>query len=163
MGINILDRLFKSRLIVPDCPIGMRGRPLLTRYFIFRSKWLGIFLHQFHRSDVDDFHDHPWSFITILLSSGYFEHIPAKSWFKGNFDRGHDRFWRQRFSILYRPATFRHFVELPQHYDGSETPVWTMVIRFRRIREWGFIIRGEWIPWRKAEQLQSRSICEDDV
>lgn len=138
---QFIERL-PRRVITPDCPEGKVGRPLMTRYFVFRRKAFGLFVHHFHRSDLDELHDHPWTFMTLLLSSGYWEHTT-----KG-------RFWRRRFSILYRPAEYQHFIEI-------EKPVWTVVLRFRRCREWGFIKDGKWTWWKAFEDLKSRSICED--
>lgn len=140
---SILDRL-PRRVIQPDCPEGKVGAPLMTRYLLFRRESFGVFLHHFHRSDLDEFHDHPWTFVTILLSSGYVEHTP-----NGNF-------WRRRFSVLVRPAEYQHFVEIVK-------PTWTLVLRFRKRREWGFIKNGIWTWWRRFEDLKSRSICEEEI
>lgn len=139
--MRFLDR-FPYRVIQPDCPEGKVGQPLMTRYFIFRRKAFAVFLHHFHRSDLDEFHDHPWTFVTFLATSGYREHTPAGT------------FWRRRLSILYRPAEYQHFVEIVQ-------PTWTVVLRFKTVREWGFIKNGTWTHWKKFEDLKSRSICED--
>jgi hypothetical protein len=101
--------------------------PLMVRYFLLRSRWLGLYIHHFRRSDNDrHFHDHPWGFLTFLLSSGYFEHTPAGV------------FWRRRFSVLYRPAEWLHWVEVPR-------PVWTLVVRLPRRRVWGFITPAGWV------------------
>ncbi len=60
--------LFKTR------EIGRDGRPYLTRYILFRCASLGIYLHQFHRSDFAlALHDHPWPFVSILFPGGYLE------------------------------------------------------------------------------------------
>jgi hypothetical protein len=116
------------RVIEDACDPG--AGPMLVRYFVLRTHWLGIYLHHFLRSDNDlHFHDHPWSFLTLLLSGGYREHTPAGT------------FWRRRFSILFRTAEWRHWVEV-------EKPVWTLVMRFPRRREWGFHTEEGWIDWR---------------
>lgn len=95
-------------------------RPLLVRYYLLQTRWLGVYVHHLLRSDHRDaLHDHPWGFVTWLLSSGYWEHTPA------------GRCWRRRFSVLVRPATWQHALEL-------ERPCWTLVVRFCRVREWGF-------------------------
>lgn len=154
----------KHRVIKPTCPDCKRAVPLMTRYFLFQSKPLGIFVHHFHRSDLDEFHDHPWTFVTVLLSSGYWEHMPLTGWritepkvISGPVaadDTGYRR-WRPRLSVLYRPAKFRHYVEVKK-------PTWTLVIRFRRVRDWGFWSGGMWHFWRTFDASGSRSICEDE-
>ena len=95
--------------------------PLLVHYFLLRTRPISVFLHHLIASDEDRaLHDHPWSFITILLTGGYWEHTMT------------ERLWRRRFSVLYRPAEWQHRLEL-------EKPVWTLVIKFRSRRDWGFI------------------------
>lgn len=105
--------------------------PLFTRYFLCATRWFAIYVHHLHTSDEDRaLHDHPWSFVTFLLSGGYFEHTPE------------GRHWRRRFSLLYRPAEWLHRLELVQ-------PTWTVLIHFRRRRLWGFrFADGRWEEWR---------------
>lgn len=112
------------------------GVPYLVRYSLFSCKWFAIKIHNILTSDDDCLHDHPWAFITFLLSSGYFE------WF---YEEGRSTYWpawRKRWSILYRPADFRHKLEI-------DKPVWTFVITFKRIREWGFWNSKGFTPWFK--------------
>jgi hypothetical protein len=112
--------------------------PLMVRYVMVHTHWLGVYLHHFLRSDNDrHFHDHPWSFVTILLSGGYLEHTPEGT------------FWRRRFSVLWRPAEWQHWVEVKR-------PVWTLMLRFPRRREWGFITDRGWVDW----QTYDREWCE---
>ena len=108
--------------------------PLLTRYYLVETRWFAVYLHHLHTSDENRaLHDHPWSFVTFLLSGGYEEHTPAGI------------FWRRRFSVLYRPAEWQHRLVL-------RWPVWTLVIRCRRRREWGFWTDGEWMDYRTYER-----------
>ena len=117
-----------TRRVIWSC---QRDRgPLLTRYFLVKTRLFGLYLHRLHASDEDRaLHDHPWSFVTVLLSSGYYEHTPD------------GRFWMRRFSVLYRPAEWRHRLELVG-------PVWTLVFRWRDRREWGFWTPSGWLDWR---------------
>lgn len=128
--------------------------PLLIRYFLIRTRWFGVYLHHFLASDEDRaLHDHPWGYIAFLFHSGYWEWIPRA-------DGGSERMWRRRFSILIRPATWQHRVELPGHYtytrihDGfysqrcDNKPVWTLVFRGPIRREWGFWLPEGWTHWK---------------
>jgi hypothetical protein len=102
---------------------------LLVRYFLLHTKPVSVFLHQLVSSDEDRaLHDHPWSFFTLLLTGGYWEHTTTQ------------RIWRRRFSLLYRPAEWAHRLELPR-------PVWTLVVKFRSRRDWGFFVNGVWQKW----------------
>lgn len=120
-------RFWPRKRVIGSCN---SPKPLLVRYFLLHTKPISVFLHHLMQSDEDRaLHDHPWSFITILLSGGYWEHTQT------------ERLWRRRFSILYRPAEWQHRLELPK-------PVWTLVIKFRSRREWGFIMpQTGWQKW----------------
>lgn len=68
---KVLNRLFKHRVIT-DC---ITRDPYLYRWFLFRTKRIGIFLHCFVRSDYERaLHDHPWNFLVIPIWRGYIEH-----------------------------------------------------------------------------------------
>lgn len=101
------------------------------------------------RSDGTSFSDQPihgwprrrviWSCLAERgpLLTRYWEHFPEKN-AKGEVAIA--RAWRRRFSILWRPAEWSHRLEL-------EKPTWTLVVRFRRRRMWGFFTEGGWMDW----------------
>lgn len=98
---------------------------LLRRFYLLQTKFISIYLHHLISSDEDGaMHDHPWTFVSILLTGGYYEQT----------DTG--LHWRRWLSILFRPAKFRHFLVL-------EKPVWTLVFHFKRVRRWGFWPKDE--------------------
>jgi hypothetical protein len=45
----------------------------LVRYIVFKSRFGCIYIHRFLRSDADDPHDHPFCFLTYVISKGYTE------------------------------------------------------------------------------------------
>jgi hypothetical protein len=103
----------------------------MTRWYLFRTKPLAVFLHRFNRSDEDRaLHDHPWSFITFILWNGYMEHTPT----------GIKK--KRPLSISFRPAEHRHRVEL---INGKTA--WTLVFRFKERRDWGFWEKDGFIKW----------------
>lgn len=127
MLLKLLERLGRKRVILDR----ESQEPYLTRYYLFLKdrKWFpfNIFLHNFHKSDPDDLHDHPWPFITIILKGGYWEHTP-----KG-------KFWRGAGKINWARSTALHRVELEPEVD-----TWTLFIPGPSVREWGFIDKGIW-------------------
>lgn len=127
MLLKILERLGRKRVILDR----ESQEPYLTRYYLFLKdrKWFpfNIFLHNFHKSDPDDLHDHPWPFITIILKGGYWEHTP-----KG-------KFWRGAGKINWAGSKALHRVELEPGVD-----TWTLFIPGPSVREWGFIDNGVW-------------------
>lgn len=106
------------------------GKPelYLVRYYILKSKWCEIVLHNFYLSDMGVLHDHPWSSISVILKTGYWEYINREI-----------KVRRKPWKISGRNATALHRVELMPHTEGQ---VWTMFITFRRKKLWYFDVPG---------------------
>lgn len=116
------------------------GQVYLKRYYIlFKEKTdqfvhdqskhrFNIFIHQFHQSDADDLHDHPWWFVTLVLKGGYYEEVP----------NGLNH--KTPFSIGWHKSTDLHRVVLP-----TQQPCWTLFLRGPTKRKWGFVKNGIWI------------------
>lgn len=135
---HILNLLFKRREIV-NCDRDL----YLIRWFVIRTKHLGLFIHKFVRSDEDRaLHDHPWSFLVIPIWRGYWEHYEI---FGNHLPPGRTFKCRRVLPILgarIRQATYRHRVEL---IDGK--PSWSLFFRFRKRREWGFWMPEGFVHW----------------
>lgn len=54
------------------------GPIYLIRYSILSTPWFAIKLHNIMMNDDDCVHDHPWSFLSIILKGGYWEFTPYK-------------------------------------------------------------------------------------
>lgn len=109
---------------------------LLTRYQIFDNRYFGVYLHKLNQSDEERaMHDHPWSFISIILTSGYTEVIPAGQWTPHypsvSEITGEARRKYGVFSVLFRRAEHIHRLEMAG-------PTWTLVLRGPERRVWGF-------------------------
>jgi hypothetical protein len=129
--------LFEERLIGPE------RDPFMYRYILFRLPFLGVYLHHLMRSDYDRaLHDHPWPFMTILLTGSYTEHTPQDT----NVYRAG--------AILFRPALWLHRLSM-------ERPMWTLVFVGRRVRRWGFMLPTGWCWWRKHNP--ELGICEEEI
>lgn len=131
---RMIDRIAKER---HEITRSWEATPYLTRWSILGRRSEGnsaIYIHRFHRSDADEMHDHPWPFVSIILSGGYWEKTPASGWKHGD---GPTRTrWYGPGRVLVRPASWIHSVIIP---SGQEA--WTLVIRFKKARSWGF-----WCP-----------------
>ena len=91
-----------------------------TRFTLFRCPWGAMYLHRLKAQKIPpQCHDHPWSFVTIILKGGYSE-----------FHDG-EWVWRRPGSILYRPAEWSHNVV-------TRDVAWSIVFVSRKHREWGF-------------------------
>lgn len=118
-------------------------------------KWRRAYLHILGRPDDDrEYHDHPWSFWTIVLFGGYTEtsHIMTRG-FKQVSARPTGTFREDRIGWLgvrYRPATHAHLIT-----RLHTRRVVTLVLRDNtKARDWGFwkqddTGRWSWIPWRE--------------
>ena len=90
-----------------------------------KARWLpNIWLHHIpqndHGPDGGNYHTHPWSNLTIVLSGGYMEHT----------ERG--AFWRGAGSIVKRDIT-------EPHYIGKTAPkTYSLFYRGFRRSDWGF-------------------------
>ncbi len=126
--LNFLEKLGRKRIVMDR----LYNEPYLERYYLFlkdRKKFpFNIFLHHFLKGDLDDLHDHPWSYSTLILKGGYWETTPA------------GRFWRGPGHFRYCKANSMHRVELE---PGVEC--WTLFMPGQQQRDWGFDVDGTWI------------------
>lgn len=147
-----------KKIIIKGCDHRGDGEePYLTRWYLLQSKHLAVYLHKFHRSDSPDLHDHPWSFISIVLWRGYIEEtfrkqpklIPEEMYSSSvtktaryspiahSSDLQRKRIWPG--TILFRSATHAHRVLLI-----DDKPAYTLLINFGYIRQWGFFTKKNW-------------------
>jgi len=107
--------------------------PLMIRYLLLRTPLFSVYLHNFLRSDNDRHcHDHPWSFLSLILTGSYVEHtLTATKLYRAG-------------AIRYRPAEWLHWVEVAR-------PMWTLIVVSRKRREWGFLTERGWLPWERYE------------
>jgi len=138
-----LFTLFSGR---PHFVIGGNEAPYMLRWFLIpRNPLCNIYLHKFLRSDEDRaLHDHPWHFLSLILSGSYQE-------ITENFIT-----LRQRFSIGFRHASHRHRVVLLDGANNSPLSVWTLVITGPRIRDWGFWCPRGFVGWKEFTATSDR-------
>lgn len=130
--LNWFAKHFPCLTIKGDCY--EQYGPYLDRYFLLGYKsylsWkfrASVYLHRIWRSDNErHIHDHPWNFVSIILSGSYTEH----TMFNHN--------WYGAGSILLRPAEWQHRLVL-------ERPVWTLVIVMNKRRSWGFNVDNKFV------------------
>lgn len=133
----------------------------VKEYFKPKS-WLPFALrvHKISTIDYDrDMHNHPWSFISIVLRGGYTEKRPMFE--EPRFLRCHDiesgewidyepslHYMRLPGSIALRRASDRHVISavLPDTY--------TLVFQFRKVQEWGFFTPKGFVPWREYDGMK---------
>lgn len=160
--------MWLTRYWEPDLWIGGRENPYLIRWWLLpRNRFpINIYLHRMLRSDDDRaLHDHPWWFLSIILSGGYIEIRPTDEFFwnivreypapNGNPDGLYESVWsgeRDRVrtvrhrggSFLWRPLGSIHRLVMPD----DQTESWSLVITGRPVQEWGFYMPSGWTNWR---------------
>lgn len=122
--------------------------PYLTRYYLFlkdRKRFpFNVFLHNFHRSDPDDLHDHPFGYATFIIKGGYYEWVPVFNDTPNptsNDIIGETRVWRGPGHFRICRANSFHRIELK-----PDTDCWTLFMPGPQIREWGFLKHLAWKP-----------------
>lgn len=93
-----------------------------TRYTLLATRWFTVYLHRLNAPKWHpECHDHPWSFVAILLRRGYMEQINGKT-------------HRRRVgSILWRPAETVHNIITP--FGVS----WSVILTGPHRRAWGHV------------------------
>lgn len=99
-------------------------KEVFYRWTILSTPWFNVYLHMLDAKIWHDkCHNHPWWFIAIILSGGYWEMANGKM------------IWRQPGNILYRKAEFTHNVMTP-------TVNWSLIIVGKKSKQWGMIDCG---------------------
>ena len=143
-------RLYKSKKTIYGCSErGDGDSPYLTRYILLETRYGELKLHQFHRSDGEVQHSHPWNFCSLILWPGYWEVTPSGT--------------KRRWPLVpaYRPAEWQHRVQLltgccwtclgtgDDFFYNAPCPVcqgsgrqerscWTLIWTGPKFRRWGF-------------------------
>ena len=139
--LNWLDRRGRKRIVYDR----IDNEPYLERYYLFlkdRGEMFpfNIFLHKFLKSDIDDLHDHPWPYATLILKGGYWEWLPQ---FNSKKEKvGEIAVWRGPGSLRFAAANSYHRIEL----DPNVT-CWTLFMPGPKQRDWGFLVRNQWVQW----------------
>ena len=113
----------------------LSNEPYLERYYLLfkNRKWFpfNIFVHKILKSDLDDLHDHPWPYFTLILKGGYWEHTLD------------GKFWRSPGHFRVASSDSFHRLEVKQNVK-----CWTLFIVGPKVREWGFLKEGTtWQRW----------------
>jgi len=147
MFLKLLEKLDRKRIVMDR----VEDQPYLERYYVFlkdRKRFpFNVFLHHFLRSDPDDVHDHPWGYFTIILKGGYWEWTPIFN--TQGKQIAQTCAWRGPGHFRFSPARSFHRIELDPEVD-----CWTLFCPGPQKRDWGFMVRGQWIQWQ--QYLNSR-------
>lgn len=130
------------------------GSLYMGRWWLFQTRWISARVHHIASSDYDrHMHDHPFSFVSIILHGWYIENRPRTidPCFVTNrdFEASINRM-RKCWSIAFRRSSDRHLIsQVP--VDG----VWTLVFLSPRRQWWGFYTPAGKIHWREYCSVHS--------
>ena len=148
----LADRLAREKFVITRT---WSQVPYLSRWTLLGKRFGGshaVYLHRFHRSDADEMHDHPWPFVSLILTGGYHEKTPAAGWADGHGPT--KRRWYGPGRILARPANWIHSVEV----DPAGPPVMTLIFRGPKQKSWGFFCSNKgFVPWRVHVENSERT------
>lgn len=142
-----------------DTIIGPDRSPYMRRW-LFETRWFTVRLHHILREDYDrtTFHDHPWSFVSVLLRGAYAEWVPGggpRGWpvFRGAVGFFRDAPFGRRL-LVFRPAEALHRITwVPK--GGA----WTLVLTGPKRRQWGFVEQAAWVDWRTWVKARHGSVA----
>lgn len=110
-------------------PVSFWRRPIA---WVLQRFDIAIRIHEIMRSDkANEFHDHPWDYITVILKGGYVEERPV---YHDGMYNGTRREWHGAGSVLFRRATDWHRLEVV-----PGVPCVTLFITFKYRQKWGFL------------------------
>lgn len=115
------------------------GRPFLERWGLCHERIGGFYLHHVAGPDPGlDLHDHPWAFVSIVLSGAYTE---ARA---NVFADVHDPpvvSRRRTLSVRFTGLRTAHRI------TSAEPGTWTLVLRGPTRRKWGFYPPDGRVAW----------------
>lgn len=163
LGATAFHFLRQPRLkVIPDgC-----GEPYLIRFYLFWFLGFSLKLHIIIRSDAErELHDHPWDYLSYMISGGYKEETPIMNAFLEPLNRitisqglppKHFRLgdpteknYIAPRSLCFHKAPHPHRLELFESGRQGNTklyePAVTLVLSYPRKRVWGFYGKDKWI------------------
>ena len=140
-----MNWLIRTLLLVKEI-IAKNGDIHFRRYRLLETPWLRFYIHHIRISDFEKhFHDHPWSFKSLLLKGSYWE------------DCTYDPLHTDVHSRRYKQGQIVSHDGRDTHQITLETPeVWTFVVAWGKRREWGYRLSpNRWIGHQEYRQLKN--------
>lgn len=137
-------RFLERRFVVSA--LDKPGENRFIRYRIFQTPWFGLYVHRFDNADYRTFHDHPWSFVSIIVRGGYVEATPHNNALVVSAEPYTDYKIIRAGSINHKKATELHYIA-----DLLRKPTWTIMLTGKRERVWGFVDENGWTRFDEYE------------
>lgn len=145
---NISDRWSRPWIFWNHQVIGDGKTVYIRRLEILRTPLFSVMLHRIYRPDQQrELHDHPWSFLSLILRGWYEEDVPHRCQYHNCFFSGCPSSRKVRW-FNWKRAEDSHSIRWV-----SRSPVWTLVFTGPKRRVWGFYGRDGWVRWDEYERL----------
>jgi hypothetical protein len=128
-ALRLVDGAPDVSLLPCDRLLAEGGEEYMRRFYLRRGS-PGARFHQIVASDPGrDMHNHPWDYVTRLLSGAYTEHTPDGD-------------------VLYEaPCTLVRKARQLHRLELADGPVWTYFVTGRFQRNWGFMTAAGWVRY----------------
>lgn len=136
------------------------------RRWLLKTPWFMLRVHHILRGDKDgEFHDHPMSFLSVILKGGYTEHTPVRGLvpkLQNFIDQCKGGISFAQFygpgSVIFRRGEDLHWLELP---PGKTA--WTFLITSPFYRRWGFQTISGWIPANEYDEWKRKKAAQESA
>lgn len=122
------------------------GTDYLVRRRIVQTPWFGVYVHDINERDKDrDPHNHPWSFVSIVLRGHYTENYYPNPKSRSEFSSIAPYYYRQtwkRFSVHKMGRNSAHKI------TEAGPKLKTLIITGPRKGSWGFFTRIGFVDWK---------------
>jgi hypothetical protein len=115
----------------------------LARLRVVQTPWFGVYVHDIYEPDADrDPHNHPWSFVSIVLRGHYTERV-----FPEPLDEPlvHQLKWHRRFSVHAMTRKSAHRI------TDAAPGLKTLILVGPRRANWGFFTPEGYKTWQEYE------------
>lgn len=135
---TIAIALYALAVILCGKLIYENGQPYIYRYYLFFNTPFGRpFLQRIYKHDDNlNLHNHPWPARSLVLWGGYYE----TRWVKKPGEVSPVYFRHVRRGTINRlPANVFHRIH------RVEPNTWTLFFHGKRLRDWGFLVKGRFV------------------
>ncbi len=161
--------------------------------WIWQTRWFTIRIHHIKRADADvELHDHPWSFISLILKGWYEEERPRSSLLRGfaedieDASHGKDSMVCDSLREILAPVGTTNLAPIEVSlrrecvirtrgsiaYRSAQTPhritevseggAWTLVLSTAPFRDWGFWTTTGWVYWKDFHSAKPGEVHHAD-
>lgn len=142
--MNTITRIIRKLFLVKEI-LSKQGKVHFRRYRLIQTPWFALYVHQILQSDKDKhFHDHPWSFESLILSGSYYEQYTKAP-----------NHWVIRAKTYYPGDVVQHLAQDAHQITLRSPEVWTLVFTSGRERVWGYQTENGWIDFQTYRQMKN--------